>query len=98
MKVKFHPEALVEFEEAALFYEQQRAGLGGRFVSAVEAAILGIQETPRRFPIFEEDVRRRLVRVFPYVILYAIEQKSIVVLAVMHAHQKPLYWRPRTSN
>jgi plasmid stabilization system protein ParE len=98
MKVTFHPEALTELEGAALFYGQQREGLGGRFVAAVESAILGIQESPERWPIFEQDVRRRLVRVFPYVILYDIEPKSILVIAVMHTHQKPFYWRSRASN
>ena len=98
MRVKFHPEALAEFEEAAQFYQQQSQGLGGRFAAAIESTILSIQETPRRWPIFEEDVHRRLVRVFPYAILYLIEPKSILILAVMHTHEKPFYWRSRASN
>jgi len=98
MKARFHPEAVAEFEEAALFYEQHRGGLGGRFVAAVETAILSIEETPKRWPIFEQDVRRRLVRVFPYVVLYTLESKSILILAVMHTHKQPLYWRSRASN
>ena len=98
MKVKFHPEALAEFEEAALFFEQQREGLGSRFVVSVESAILLIQEAPRRWPIFEQDVRRRRVRVFPYVILYTVEPKSILIIAVMHTHQKPFYWQSRATN
>jgi plasmid stabilization system protein ParE len=98
MRVRFHPEAFAEFEAAAQFYEQQRDGLGGRFVVAVEAAILHIQNAPRRWPIFEQDVRRHIVRVFPYVILYSIEPRSILILAVVHAHRRPLFWQNRTSN
>jgi len=98
MNVRFHPEALAEFEDAALFYEQQSDGLGGRFVGAVESAIRSIRETPGRWPSFERDIRRRRVRVFPYVILYTTEPRSILILAVMHTHQRPLYWQSRASH
>jgi plasmid stabilization system protein ParE len=95
MSVRFHPQAVVELEGAALYYEQQRDGLGGRFVAAVEVALLSIQDTPKRWPTFDQEVRRRMVRAFPYFILYSIEPKFILILAVIHAHQRPLAWAYR---
>lgn len=44
MKVRVHPEARVEFKEAALYYGQIEEGLGVRFVEAVDLAIQSIQE------------------------------------------------------
>ena len=93
--LEFHPEALGEFESAVRHYEQQQIGLGGRFTAAVEAAITSILDAPLTWPILESDVRRRLTRVFPYAILYSVESDSILVLAVMHCHQKPGYWLSR---
>lgn len=35
----FHPEARLEYREAAIFYEGRRSGLGVAFTLQVEAAI-----------------------------------------------------------
>ena len=95
--LEFHPEALAEFESAVRHYEQQQTGLGGRFATAVEAAITSVLDAPLTWPILERDVRRRLTRVFPYAILYSVESDSILVLAIMHCHQKPGYWLSRAG-
>lgn len=98
MRATFHPEAIAEFQEAALYYDQQRTGLGGLFVDAVEAAVHAIQEAPERWALLDQGVRRCLVRVFPSALLYAVEPGFILILAVMHCHRRPSYWRSRSSN
>lgn len=96
-RLSFHPEAILEYEAAAVRYEQLQRGLGARFVASVGAALQGIVADPTAWPALEADVRRRLTRVFPYAILYAAEPDAIVVLAVMHCHRKPGYWRSRAG-
>jgi plasmid stabilization system protein ParE len=97
MKVSIHPEALTEFEEAAAFYENRQPGLGERLVAAVESAIQGIVAFPARWPLLEKNVQRRLVKVFPYAVLYHFDGESIFILAIMHSHRRPAYWRSRSS-
>ena len=98
MKVEFHPEAVAEFEDAVIYYEHHQEGLGGKFLNAIEAAIRSIQRAPRRWPILDQAIRRRLVRTFPYAVLYTCEPKFILIIAIMNLHQKPNYWRARASN
>ena len=95
--VEFHPEAVAELEASVRFYEQQQSGLGERFLAAIEFALAGVADSPLTWPVLERDVRRRLSRVFPYAILYAVEPDRIFVLAVMHCHQMPGYWRSRVG-
>jgi plasmid stabilization system protein ParE len=95
--VEFHPEAAAELEAGGRFYEHQQSGLGERFLAAIEFALAGVVESPLTWPVLEGDVRRRLSRVFPYAVLYAVESDRIFVLAVMHCHQMPGYWRGRVS-
>lgn len=64
-------------------------------MAAVERVIELIVEAPQRWPIIEEDVRRCLTRVFPYAVLYSVEVDYILILAVMHSHREPGYWRDR---
>jgi len=95
MKFKFHPEALAEYEDAARYYSGCQPGLELRFIGCVEAAIRQIVQAPERWRVFEADVRRYLTKVFPFALLYTIEDDYILIIAVMHCHRKPGYWLRR---
>ena len=75
MRHEFHPEAALEFAEAVRFYKQRGRTLGKRFSHEVRTAIRKIVATPERWRILEDDVRRCLVRVFYYAVLYTIEDE-----------------------
>jgi len=94
----FHPDAALEFEEAARYYRARGRVLGDRFAAEVRFAIRRIIETPGRWRVIEEDVRRSTVRMFPYSVLYTIEPDFILILAVMHGKREPGYWRYRLSH
>ena len=95
MRYEFHPEALDEYEAAARFYAGCQVGLELRFIACVESAFRQVSEAPARWRPFEEDVRRCLVRVFPYAVLYSLEPDYVLVIAVMHCSREPGYWRRR---
>lgn len=97
MRYEFHPEALEEFEEAALYYSRRQPGLDLRFIASVRETVDRILEEPTRWRIFEEDVRRCFTHVFPYSILYTIERDYVLVVAVAHCSRKPGYWKSRRS-
>lgn len=97
MRLEFHPEALAEYEEAAHYYAGCQQGLELRFIDAVELAISKILEAPKRWRILEEDIRRCLTRVFPYAVLYTVEADYVLIIAVMHCHREPGYWRRRLT-
>jgi toxin ParE1/3/4 len=97
MKHAFHPDALAEYGAAAVAYEERQPRLGERFILSVEDAIASICQAPERWTVLEQDIRRRLTRVFPYAILYTIEEHRVLIVAVMHCHQKPGYWRRRVA-
>jgi toxin ParE1/3/4 len=95
MRYEFHPEALHEYEDAARYYAGCQEGLELQFISCVESAFRQVSEAPMRGRIFEEDVRRRLVHVFPYAVLYSVESDYVLIIAVMHCSREPGYWRHR---
>ena len=53
---------------------------------------------PKRWRVIEEDVHRCLTRIFPYAILYTIEQDFLLIVAVMHCSREPGYWKLRLKN
>jgi toxin ParE1/3/4 len=97
MRCEFHPEALGEFQAAALFYLERQPGLEQRFIDCVENAVARIIAHPEQHPSFEGDIRRCLTRVFPYGVLFTIEPDYLLLVAVMHCSREPGYWRNRLT-
>ena len=97
MRYEFHPEALDEYDEAAFYYARKEPGLDLRFIVSVEHAIDSILQEPTRWRRVDEDVRRCLTRVFPYGILYTIEDDYILIVAVAHCSREPGYWQHRIA-
>ena len=96
MKLLFDPEALLEAQNAAMFYEDSQPGLGKAFLASVEAAGEEIARHPLMWRRFKGRFRRYLVPRFPYGLIYAVEGDSIYVAAAMHLKRKPGYWTTRT--
>lgn len=92
----FHPEAAIEFEEAAAFYESRVAGLGKSFFAEVERTVGFILEFPDAGAPFDGDLRRVRVDRFPYSIVYQRSVDSVVIIAVAHQRRRPGYWRGRS--
>lgn len=86
-----------EMTDAADYYESQVKGLGSAFLLEVREAVNTIEIDPEMWAIVRGNVRRRLVRRFPYSILYKIESSQIVIIAVMHLHRNPNYWHDRIN-
>jgi plasmid stabilization system protein ParE len=95
MRYVFHPEALAEYAEAVQYYTQQRVEVAQAFIDAIEDAVYRIRESPTRYMVIDEEIRRCMTRKFPYGIIYTIEQDYILILAVMHCSREPEYWKDR---
>lgn len=72
-----------------------KMGLGEDFSLEVNATVQNILSYADAWPIVEDDVRRCLTRRFPYGVLYSIETDRVYILAVMHLHRHPDYWKTR---
>lgn len=93
--VKFHPDAESEMIEAAAYYEMQQSQLGRRFLASVQDAINRIVLNPRLYATVDLDVRRCLTKTFPFGVLFRELPYKIVIMAVMHLHREPDYWKNR---
>ena len=97
MRHEFHPEALLEFEEAVQFYKGRGRTLGQRFAREIRTTITKIVATPDRWRVLEQDVRLCRARVFPHAVLYTIEPDHILIVAIAHGKRRPGYWRHRLT-
>lgn len=93
--VKFHPDAESEMIDAAAYYETQQPDLGRRFLASVQDALNRILLNPHLYPVVELNVRRCLTKTFPFGVLFKKMPDKIVIMAVMHLHRDPDYWKNR---
>ena len=96
MVVSFHDLARVELNEAADYYERETPGLGLTFVTEVERCAESIVQYPSGGVVILGSIRRRLVRRFPYALLYTLKPDRVRVLAIMNLKRRPAYWVGRS--
>ena len=89
------PSAAADVEDAWQWYEAQREGLGDEFLVVVEKTLESIAAYPESAPLVHRDVRRQLLRRFPYGLFYRIILGQVVVVACFHAKRNPRAWRSR---
>jgi len=94
-EVRLRPEAERDLSEAAVWYEEQVAGLGHQFLDEVFNALSTVGDAPHRYPVVHGNTRRMLIRKFPFGVYYQIEKSTVIVLAIMHASRDPRLWRRR---
>jgi plasmid stabilization system protein ParE len=95
LRLIFKPPAHVEYEEAIVWYEQQRPGLGKEFVLEVDRALQRAQANPELYPRVRQQARKiRLRRFSRYNIYFAVKDGTFSVLAVFHSSRNPeQLWR-----
>ena len=89
------PEAEAELEEAFAWYDGQVTGLGSEFMRALRAAFAAISRNPEQFARVRGEIRRALVRRFPYAVYYVVEPQQVTVVAVVHTRRHPRRWQSR---
>lgn len=89
------PEAAREVEDAFLWYESQRRGLGLEFLLALDAAMGRVRRAPEGHETVALRTRKVLLRRFPYLVLYASEGNRILITAVFHVRRDPVRWSGR---
>ena len=94
-EVNFGPFVKFDLAETYDWYERREEGLGERFLNAFDASVESIRENPRAFPIVHRDVRRSLLRRFPYLVFYRIVDDEITVIGCFHGKRDPQRWRER---
>ena len=95
--VTFTPRARAELIDAQDWYENEVPGLGRRFRAAVDAVVQRMSAAPRQFPVIYKNVRRALLRRFPYALIFVIEaDETLTVIACFHGSRDPAHWQKRT--
>ncbi|MDI9332821.1 MAG: type II toxin-antitoxin system RelE/ParE family toxin [Cytophagales bacterium] len=87
--VDFTPLARIELLQAGDEYSQVDLQRGGAFFIDVARAEQFLQNNPHLYTKIEGDVRRAVLKRFPYSLFYTIKGKTVTVLACFHQSRQP---------
>lgn len=88
-------EAENDIDSAFNWYEKQHTGLGREFALELSSSMDRIIETPRLYTELYRGIRRALIKRFPYGIYYFLNEKDIIVFAILHLGMNPTKWKDR---
>ena len=89
------PSVDLDVEAAFEWYEKEQAGLGVQFLDELGATYNRIADGPLKYQELRGDIRRALLKRFPYAVYFAVEGDLVVVVAVLHASRDPAEWQRR---
>jgi toxin ParE1/3/4 len=69
-------------------FEDYREGFGVEFMSVVDAYLVRIASFPEIAPTYFENVRRQVIRRFPYGIFYEPHPTRIMIVAILDLRQE----------
>jgi plasmid stabilization system protein ParE len=87
--VRYTSAAAAEIGNAIAWYAKPDVGQSTALVQELERTEAHLRSRPELYQRVEGQIRRAVLRRFPYSLFYVIENEVILVLACMHHHQKP---------
>lgn len=93
-KVQIDLDGLNDIEEVSDWYNNKLAGLGNRFSKQVKNQINSLKSNPLTYAVRYANVRCMLVKKFPFLVHFSVDEKQKVVeiFAVLHTSISPKIW------
>ena len=79
-------EAEIDIDEAIIWYESAQIDLGNEFFLSIDESITFISSNPQCSQIIYKEIRRLVIRKFPYGIYYRVNlfNHEIEIIGVIH--------------
>jgi plasmid stabilization system protein ParE len=89
--------AKLDLQDAYDWYENEKTGLGERFLDAFEEALTRIERNPFHASSYDENYRSATLDSFPYAFIYLLNETKaeVYVIAISHLHRKPSWFSKR---
>ncbi len=94
-KLVLRSAAKAEYNRAGDWYEAQRSGLALVFTTAVQKVFDRIVLQPKTHNAVYRDIRKAVVKGFPFCVFYRERADTIVVISVFHTSRDPEIWKRR---
>ena len=94
-KILIDIDALSDIESSMKWYDMQSKGLGTRFGKQVSQQINSLKTNPEAYGVRYLSVRCMLIKKFPFLAHFTIDNDIVSVFAVFHTSRNPMIWAKR---
>jgi ParE toxin of type II toxin-antitoxin system, parDE len=93
--LKIDEDAPQDIQEITDWYNIQLKGLGTRFQIQVISQINSLKSNPHTCSIKYDDMRCILIKKFPFLVHYSIDETNLIVsiYGVLHTSRNPQIWK-----
>jgi plasmid stabilization system protein ParE len=93
------PTVKEDLREAVKWYNHAHSGLGKKLVARFRERLAELRGNPLTCQIRYSEVHTALVEQFPYMVHYFVDQqnKTIVVISILHTSRDPKIWEERAN-
>ncbi len=88
-RISIEAEARQELNDAATWYEERSKGLGSKFIDSFLEVLDYLETHPLIYATIQGEYRQVLIKVFPFVIVYKVEDSEVRIIAVFHTSRNP---------
>ena len=89
VEVIYKAAAEAEIEIVFREYEAQQSGLGTRFLDELQRIEGHLRLNPALYQRIDGDLRRAVLRRFPFGLFYVVDDEQVNILACLHLHREP---------
>ena len=93
--LELHELAEEELWNAVDYYDEKRHRLGKEFACELQTFMKTIRGHPAHFPIVKDNIRKCVLKRFPYIVVFEIQEDTVFVLAIFHTSRNPDLWEKR---
>ena len=93
--IELSEEAEIDFDKSYEYYSEDSPKVADAFFKRVNLSLENIKQNPFSYPEVYKEIRKYVVKKFPFVIYYLIEDYSIKVIALFHTSRNPEIWNER---
>ncbi len=88
---KIHKEALKEYADSYVWYENEQKGLGERLIDSIDKKIEQICDHPQYYSLVYGSYRQTTIESFPFTIVYQIfpERNLVHISSIFHNSRNP---------
>lgn len=87
---RVHPDVIdTDLGDALSYYGDIASELGARIAADFQGRLVAIREQPLAGREVFDGFRRRVLRDFPYLLIYHVHPDEVLVLALVHGRRRP---------
>lgn len=98
LRFRLHPEAEREALETARWIKADDPRQAALFIQALEKAITSARTQPDLYRCFDGEFRKVRVGKVRNAVVFCKRAAEIQIIAVMHLHREPGYWKERAED